>query len=275
MLRTCVCLRVYYAHRDVGLLHSEGRVRAGRGRVVLGGCVLGLRLDVDSGVHGRGAGGGVAVRVVNNVLPVRHDVRVYEQRLQVLDVGAGQLERVDLGELSRGRVGRYQLAELIEGRVDRVHPLAFSLVGRRPLPLVLIRLHLGLGLAVLVAALVWGGAARTPAAGAPVVRLVAMLSQCRLVPTLAVGGCRPLLLLLLLRRGARFGVVVVSVAGVGRRCCCSCSRRREAGAFSVGSWGREAHGRVAQTLHRRAHAHDCFGGVGETRRWRREVCLLP
>ena len=234
-------------HRDVGLLHSEGRVGAGWGRVVLGHCVPSLRLYVDSGVDGRGAGGGVAVRVINDVLPVRHDVRVDEQRFEVLDVGAGQLEGVDLGELPGGRVGGHQLTELVEGRVDRVHPLALPLVGRRPLPHVLVRLSLGIRLAVFVAALVRRRAACTPAAGAPVVRLVAVLPQRRLVPTLAVGAiAHPLLLL----RGC---AVVVEVAGVCRRCRCSCSYCCEPGAFSLRAGGWEAHGRVAQGLHRRAH----------------------
>ena len=249
-------MTVYYAHRDVGRLHSaEGRVGAGRGRVLLRCCVLSLRLDV---VDGRGAGGGVAVGVIDDVFPVRHDVRVDEQRLQVLDVRAGQLERVDLGELPGGRVSGHQLTELVEGRVDRVHPPALSLVGRRPLPHVLLvgLALMGLRLGVLVPALVRGGAASTPAAGAPVVRLVAVLSQRRLVPTLAIGGARPLLLLLLLLHGgARFAVVAVVDVAAG--VCCRCSnRRREAGAFSFGAGGLEVHGRVTQGLHRRAHDDD-------------------
>ena len=257
-------VRVYYAHRDVGLLYSEGRVGgAGRGWVVLRCGVLGLRLDVHAGVDGRGTGRGVAVRVVDHVLSVWHDVRVDQQRLEVLDVRAGQLERVDLGEFPRGRVGGHQLAELVEGGVDRVHPLALALVGCRPLPQVLFGLDiLRIRLAVLVAALVGAGAARTPAARAPVVRRVTVLAQRGLVSSLTVGIRR----LRLLLRGAGLGVIIVDVSVV------RCSGRSEAAVLSLHSGGREAGGRIAQGLHRRAHG--CFALL-ERLGGGKEVCLLP
>lgn len=58
-----------------------------------------------------------------------------QQGDQVLDVGASQTERVDLGELPIGGVSGHELPELVEGRVDGVHPLSLSAVGRYSLHL--------------------------------------------------------------------------------------------------------------------------------------------
>ena len=229
-----------------------------------------------SRVDGRGACRGVAVWVVHHVLSVRHDVRVNKQCLQVLDVGACELERVDLGEFPGGWVCRYKLAELVKGGVDGVHPLALSLVGCCPLPQVLVGLNLRLHLSVLVAALIRAGAARAPAAGAPVVGSVAVLAS-GLVPTLTVGGSGccgavrgTLLLLWLLLRRAGLGVVVVGVS-----CRCGCSSRGEGAGISLRAGDREAGGRVAQTLHRRAH--DSFLHLERLllEREEAEVRLLP
>ena len=169
------------------------------------------------------------------VLSMRHDLRVDQQPLQVLDVGAGQFQSVDLGQLPCGGIGGHQLAELVESRVDGVHSLTLALVGLRSLANVL---HAGLATAVrvLVAALVRARAASTAAAGAPVVRCVAVLA-CRLIPALAIGRLR----------GGRLGVGVVIVDVV---------TARGAVALPLRTWSREARGRVAQGLH--WGAHDCF-----------------
>lgn len=223
---SCYCC----TYRDVGLLHSEGWVSACRGGVVRASSVLGwLRLYV---IDGRRAGGCVAsIWMVHDVISMGKDLRADQQRFQILDVGAGQFQCVDLGQFPCGGVSRNQLAELIECWVDCVHSLPFTLVGRGSLPTVQVWLDQGVGFRVLVAALVRARTARTAASRAPVVRCMAMLA-CGLVSSLAVGSLR----------GRRLAVVIVDVI-----------RAREAAAFSLYAWGP---GGIAQRLHRRAHG--CF-----------------
>lgn len=141
------------------------------------------------GIDGRRAAASrcIAVcRMVHHVLSV-HDVRVDQQRLEVLDVGAGQLECIDLGEFSGRGIGGDQLAELVEGRIDGVHSLSLALIGCSPLSDVLVGLAVGLPLGVLVAALVRARAARAAASRAPIVRCVAMFT-CSFISALAVGA---------------------------------------------------------------------------------------
>lgn len=76
----------------------------------------------------------VPVEAVRERLVVQHvftldALRVVQQGNQVLDVGAGQAERVDLGKLPVRGISRHQLPELIESRVDGMHPLSFPAVG--------------------------------------------------------------------------------------------------------------------------------------------------
>lgn len=218
------------------MLHSERRVGASRGWVVLAltGRVLWLGFDGHSGIDGRRAAARrcIAVcRMVHHVLSV-HDVRVYQQRLQVLDVGAGQFQRVDLGQFSGRGVCGDQLAELVEGRVDCVHSLPLTFVGCCPFSNVLVRLDAGLSIDVFVAALVRAGTARATTARAPVVRCVAVLTR-SLISALTVCA---------LLRGRRFGVVIIAVAAIG-----------EVGTFPLHSRSRQTCGRVAQRLHRRGH----------------------
>ena len=108
-------------------------------------------------------------------------LRVVQQRHQVLDVSAGETERVDLRELPIGRISWHELPELVEGRVDGVHTFSLPAVGRHSLHLALQTTgHRGVVVAVRLDAVSTVGAAAPGASGRAV--------RVRLVPVRVLSG---------------------------------------------------------------------------------------
>lgn len=66
--------------------------------------------------------------MVENIFTL-YALSVVQQGDQILDVGAGESECVDLGELSVGGISRHEFPQLVKSRIDCVHPFSLPAVG--------------------------------------------------------------------------------------------------------------------------------------------------